>query len=547
MKQPPVYRPLAGIAALLLSTALTARAEVPAVCEAPREVDKYQLLRRLSLDLRGQIPTYEEYVALEGQPGVPTETIRAFLASPGFGTQMRRYHEELFWPNVSNVSLGGVNANLVQLAKPAALAIASVGKRRQFRGLPDVQTATLGAQCGDFEQTQFQAGGGFVPAPAGIRTSVIDGVTVKQEGWRLVRPYWAPDTQVKVCAFDAMETESVVVAAKTIACNTPEGDARPECGCGPGLRFCYGPAAQVRNVITAALREQLLREVDRVSTGGQPYTDLLTRGGTSANGPVLFWKKYLAPHLTVGLVYARPDPDEPLPDTAFTDASWREVARPSPLHAGVLTSAAYLLRFQTDRGRANRFRIDFECESFIPPSQIETPAQGCTESGTDLTRRCTCRYCHRALEPLAAHWGQFAEAGTTVMSDPALFPRVRANCVNAKDPFCRRFYVTNDEADKPGSLLPYQYVDDAHPGMADAIAAGPKRRVAQIVADGTLARCTVKRLWQYLMKRDMKVSGDSMEELPLLQSLSDGFAQHGYALPWLVEQLVSQPAYRRAR
>lgn len=518
-------------------------AQVSPTCDQSRDLDKYQLLRRLSLDLRGKVPSYEEYEALDTQPTVAAATVTSWLASDDFRIAMRRYHEELFWPNVTNVALNGTNAQLTLLPAPAAYTISSTTKRRIFRGAPDIST-TLGAQCGDFEQTQFTTG--FVPATAGIRTSVVNGVTVKQEGWRMVTPYWST-TPVKVCAFDAMETASVTVGTKVIDCGSVDADARPECGCGPGLRYCYGPTAQVRTVIENAMREQLNLMVDRVTTGGQPYTELLTARSAPVNGPLAFWKKYLAPHLVYSRIVALPDPAEPLGTPDFADTSWRQVDRGSALHAGVLTTPAYLLRFQTNRGRANRFRIDFECESFVPPSQLETPAQGCSDSGGDLTQRCTCRYCHRQLEPMAAGWGQFSEAGTTLLGDLSLFPRTKASCVNSGSTFCNRFYVTDDSADNPGALLPYQYANAAHPEITSALAAGPKGRVNTIVTDGTFARCAVKRTWAYLMKRDMRVVGTEADEAATLQTLTTGFESNGYRLPWLIEQIVSQPGYRRVR
>ena len=520
-----------------------ALAQVSPSCDQPRDLDKYQLLRRLSLDLRGKVPSYEEYTSLDALPTVPDATVQSWLTSDDFRVAMRRYHEDLFWPNVSNVALNGTNAQLTLLTTPAAWALSSAGKRRLFRGSPDLSTP-LGQQCGDFEQTQFTQG--FVPAAAGVRTSVVAGVTVKQEGWRMVTPYWST-TPIKVCAFDAIETDSVTVNGRVIACNSVDSDARAECGCGPNLRFCFGPTAQVRLVIENALREQLNQMVDRVTTGGQPYTDLVTSRTAQVNGPLVFWKKYLAPHLTYARIVALPDPAEPLANADFADATWRPVDRGSPMHSGVLTSPAYLLRFQTNRGRANRFRIDFECESFVPPSQLETPAQGCTETGNDLTGRCTCRYCHRQLEPLAAGWGTFSEAGTTLMGDLTMFPRMKASCVNSGSTFCRRFYVTDDDAENPGALLPFQFANAAHPEVTAALAVGPRGRVDAIIADGTFARCAVKRTWAYLMKRDMRLVGTDTDEAAALQSLTTGFQSNGHRLPWLIEQIVSQPGYRSVR
>ncbi len=530
---------------VVLAVPSLALAQVSPTCDQPREIDKYQLLRRLSIDLRGKAPSYDEYVALDTATAVPQTTIQSYLASDDFRVAMRRYHEELFWPNVTNVAISNVNSQLVQLTTPDAWAISSTGKRRQFRGATDLNTA-LGMQCGDFEQTQFNAGGMFVPATAGIRTSVVNGVTVKQEGWRMVTPYWST-TPIKVCAFDAMETPSVTVGSKVIECNTVEGDARPECGCGPNLRYCYGPTAQVRTPILNAMREQLNQMVDRVSTGGQPYTELITARNAPTTGMLVFWKKYLAPHLSYSRIVALPDPNEPLTSANWTDTTWRLEDRGSALHAGVLTTPVYLLRFQTNRGRANRERIDFECESFVPPSQLETPAMGCSDSSGDLTTRCTCRYCHRQLEPLAAHFGNFSEAGTTLMMDLTKFPRTNTACVNSNSAFCNRYYVTDDQADSPGALLPYQYANAAHPDITANLASGPKGRATTIITDGTFARCAVKRTWSYFMKRDMRLLGTDPTEAAAIATLTTGFRANNHSLPWLIEQIVSQPSYRRVR
>ncbi|MFN7131940.1 MAG: hypothetical protein ACK4N5_07650, partial [Myxococcales bacterium] len=147
---------LLPLSALLLCA--TAKAEVPKRCDEPHEVDKYQLLRRLSLDLRGRIPSYEEYEALDGVETVPAETVRGFLKGDDFRLAMRRYHEDMFWPNVSNVRLNGVNAAL--LVRGAAVMISSQARNNRLRG-------NANATCGDFEQTRFDPRfpGEFRPDP----------------------------------------------------------------------------------------------------------------------------------------------------------------------------------------------------------------------------------------------------------------------------------------------------------------------------------------------------------------------------------------------
>ena len=219
---------------------------VPATCDLPREVDKYQLLRRLSLDLRGRAPSYAEYTALDAAQSVDPSTIKAFLATDDFRLTMRRYHEELFWPNVSNVRLNNTNAQLIAQALktggPPVSLLASNARANTYRGYPSVTTSTHGRQCGDFEQTQFDPAfpGQFRvdPAAATVFKEVQNGKTVTQEGYRLVHPYWDPvaTNVINVCAFDAQETPSVVIGGRTVSCGDAGANKRRQCGCGLSTR-----------------------------------------------------------------------------------------------------------------------------------------------------------------------------------------------------------------------------------------------------------------------------------------------------------------------
>ncbi len=543
---------LARSAVVALAVALVApgaQAQVAKSCDEPHALDKYQLLRRLSLDLRGRVPSYAEYRALDSVDTVPTATVAAYLASADYQRTMRRYHEDLFWPNVTDVDINfnaAAISSIVIKDKTTALSSMGSGRRKMWRGDSDASTTTNGRACGAFEQTHFDPKypGQFRPDPAYIFTENQSGTVVKQEGYRKVHPYWAPTTTVNVCAFEAQET--LVSDKNGTSCNSMEALNIPECGCGPGLRSCYGPKKNVANVILEAMREQLGRKVDEV-TSGKPYTDLLLSTTTEVNGPLSWWKKYLGKLYALNQVYTPADDGEELADLDFTDqATWKPVDRKG-LHAGVLTLPAYMLRFQTNRSRANRFRNNFECSPFVPPAEIETVADGCAESGTDLTARCTCRYCHRILEPLAAHWGQFSEAGTSFLN-PTEYPRSKPGCVSGKPTnLCRRFYVTDSSADAPGSLLSYQYADAQHPAVAPALDGGPRKRVNEIIANGVFGKCTVKRLFANYVKRDMHVTGENLDELDTLNQLSADFATHGYDLKWLAQQIVELPQYRSLR
>ena len=549
-----------GLLCLLAIFPTAALAQVPNSCDLPRDIDKYQLLRRLSLDLRGQVPTYAEYEALEAQQSIPVTTIGSYLASEGFRQTMRRYHEEALWPNVSNIAISNVNA-ILSLRTPTepALSISSLGRRTLFRGDALVNTVTHGEQCGDYEQTNFLDGGTFAPDPAFIyseTTTFADGGsrTVYQEGWRWVTPYWDPTTPVRVCAYDAQETLSTSIGPATVGCDSYLTNGRKECGCGPNLEYCY--FGTVSRVVLASLREQLNRSVDDVAVNGQPYTDLLLGTKAYVNGPINQWRKTLSNNLSLSRIYAVADSQEQLALKAFTDTSFSQVNRGklpngTEFHAGVTSLPAYLLKFQTGRARANRFRMDFMCESFVPPATLTAEA-GCKDNTTELTQRCYCQSCHKTLEPLAAYWGQFTEAGTTMMTDLAIFPRQRASCVGSGNAFCQRFYVTVPGSDRAGALIPYQYaektsVDPYRKAAGDNIELGPRALAQQIINDGTFARCTAKRVFRYFVKRDMHIAGAESEEAELLEQLSSGFEGSGYQLPWLVEQVVSLPQYRRIR
>jgi hypothetical protein len=524
--------------ALLLAAGVST-AEVAPQCDVPHEVDRYQLLRRLSVDLRGRVPTVEEYAALDSQPSVPRATIASYLATDDFRLAMRRYHEAMFWPNIQNVALHGIAPVLTLSAAETSYRLGAAARGNTYRG--DANTG-----CGDFEQTHFDPAfpGEFRPDPAFVQIIVVNGKNVRQEGWRMVSPYWAPATQLKVCAFDAQETPSVKAGGVTLGCNYSQTNNNPACGCGPNLKFCYGGRGEVDRKILTSLREQLNLAVDDVVKGGKPYTDLLLSTKAQQNGPIAFWKTWLAPQVTVNQTYNVADPQEEVSAKDYLDESWTTVDRKG-LHAGVVTLPGYLLRFQTDRGRANRWRINFLCEHFIPPAVLQ-PQAGCSDSSSDLTQRCNCQYCHSKLEPMAAHWGKFAEAGTTLMTDPLIFPLKRTQCIGQNNAFCNRFYVTQSDGHNPGSLLAYQFTD-THADYLTNLEGGPRALAQKAIDDGSFARCTVKKVFEQLVKRELQAEGAETAELELQATLAQGFKDNAYSFPWLVEQVVSLPQYRRVR
>lgn len=526
--------------ALLPATVLlapAARAGDLEVCESQHDIDKYQLLRRLSLDLRSRIPSIEEYEALDSQDDVSIETIQSFLEGDDFRLTMRQYHERLFWPNIIPAKIHDVETLLTDTKDPYAWRIYS-----------GVRTKTLrkhaNAGCNDFEQTHFDPAypGELRPDPAYVQ---VDADGVLHEGWRWVHPFWSPDPnyKIKVCAFDAQEAVTVQSGGKTVDCASIEGRKQQACGCGPGLQSCYPTGFVIDNPIKASLREQLNLLVDEVTVGGKPYTDLLLSTKAKQDGKIAFWKKHLAPSVELNITYNVPDPDEEVLDKDYLDETWTEVER-GPMHAGVLTLPIYLLRFQTNRSRGDRFRVNFMCQYFIPPEKLEA-APGCSDTDADITNRCVCQYCHQILEPLASHYGSFAEAGTTLMSDPAIFPKMDASCADGSpDAFCRRFYITQPDAHNAGILSPYQF-SDTHPEYVENIEKGPRKLALEAIESGGFARCAVKRVFAHFNKRDMAVLGDDTDEIELLDQLAGEFESTNYDLRQLVLRVVTLPQYRR--
>src|SRR5919199_5427745 len=134
--------------ALVAFLARSALAEIGPVCTAPHEGDKYQLLRRLSLDLRGHAPTVEEYAALDGESSVPAAAIQSFLQSDDFRLAMRRYHEAMFWPNLAQARFGVITYSVTLFRGEAAWRSSAPERAMPWRGGNGLESS-----CGDFEQT----------------------------------------------------------------------------------------------------------------------------------------------------------------------------------------------------------------------------------------------------------------------------------------------------------------------------------------------------------------------------------------------------------
>ncbi len=519
---------------LVLSCAFLCAAPAAAqdACEAPQAVDATRYLRQLTLDLFGRVPTEAELRALVERGGEIDEAfVDDMLHSEEINGLIRRHHRDLLWPSTEALDvLSAASALLI----PASFYSAEGDPNRQFLLF-----------------TGFYERGGLVPCndePAAwdddgnlIFEDMPDGT--RREGYVMVEPYWAPGTEIKVCA---LEARIAPMSEDGLDCATAQGMASGRCGCGPDLQRCADFAAVTR--ITQSLQDQLLRMVEAPIDEGRPYTDMLLGAEEIVDGALVHYYKYLTPMGIDPIIQVPPVDVAALPDIPFTDRTWHTVERSSPLHSGILTSMSFLLRFQTGRARANRYHIAFLCDPFVAPDSPLPSAEDECSGEPNLRERCGCNYCHSRLEPAAAWWGRFADAGTLLLDDES-FPTYLRRCAEcARDPgrpcdfICQRFYVSEigHEKQEPyaGVLKSYEWRDA---GEVARVEAGPAGLVQQSIDDGTLASCTAEQLFTRLYKRP-PTADEKLRELP---RFARAFAESDYDFKALVRALVVDPAYRR--
>lgn len=492
------------------------------------ELEGAELLRALSLDLRGVVPTAEEYAALQ-DGAVTDDQILALLDSPEFAWQVVRHHRQMLWPNVSDIRL---LSNRQRLKKTSD---------RWYRYLVAPHYRGGAIDCGDFE-AQWDQDGELIlydgPDPGTV-----------QEGWTWVEPYWDPENPIKMCAFGAQEA---AVSPWGTECDTYDSRYDPYCGCGPNLAWCDTPdlghnGGNDHPPVHTAIAQDVEHRVARIIDQDLSYLDLLTSRTAYVNGPLVHFYTYQlrAPaHVRFNEVPVDPDL---LPDLAFTDEdTWVEVEL-GPEHSGVLTSPLYLMKFQTRRGRVNRFYDAFLCQPFTPPDGGLTGLDD-PDVSLDLTQRSGCKYCHAVMEPAGAHWARWTEygAGYLAESDYPIYDDECAWCAESGESCssaCDRYYVvdplTSEEDPYVGMLQSYEFLEERHWPNAEA---GPALLVENAVADGRLPRCVANNTAEWLLGRELVD-----DEAEWVDELADGFVATGFDYEHLVFEIVRSENYRNLR
>lgn len=505
-----------------------ARALDPEMCAPDKaELEPVRYLRALSLDLRGDVPTLAEIERVRRDGEVSDALLDRWLDSDDFAWQAVRHHRTLLWNNVSNARI--FNASSALGTGPGQVLW------RRNRGIM-YRGATV--PCLN-EPAEFDPDTGEILTTEELQA---DGRLARREGYVMVEPYWNPAAPEKVCAFDAQDR---LFSSSGTDCKSGAGNNDTECGCGPELQWCNGRGAQ--NVTAAAMGEALDLFMHDIFARDAPYTELFTGRKAFVNGPLAyFWR-----HQTTrgaGLVFEPlPLALEKLPDLRWHEERWVEVELAAH-HAGVLTRPAFLLRFQTNRARANRFYDAFLCQPFNPPDGGLPVADEASALNPDLQLRAGCKYCHALLEPAAAHWGRWTEQGIGYL-DPATFPQSRDDCEACAlrgqgcSPECRNFYLTRalspEEEPFLGQLNAFQFRRDEH---VRHIEQGPRYLALGGVADNKLPSCVARRTSEWLLGRELDA-----DDQKWVDSLARDFVQDGYSYRALVKRIVQSPRYRRVR
>ncbi|MCB9714884.1 MAG: DUF1585 domain-containing protein [Myxococcales bacterium] len=521
-----------------------ARAASPDYCAPTEDMDPLQLLRQTSLDLRGRVPSYDEYEWVRGaeDPQAAAESIiEDMLESQEYFDQIREYHQALLWGTMDESILDSLFAAQRRILPNGSGNWRVTNSRRLYRG--DL------LDCLNQEQTEFDAQGRPIPIQT-YADPVCAGGTCRREGFVRVHPYWAPDTEIKVCAYDAQLAE---VGVSGVACSTYRGNDR-ECGCGPDLAWC-GP--EDTGPETVAIRDSLAQEPARifewVVREGRSYLEAFTTDRTFVNGPVAhFYRNNTGTDIiNRGGAVAYDVKMGSVPALPWTDLdTWVPVDREGP-HSGAFTTMGYLVRFASNRSRANRFYTAFYCDPFVPSADGLPPEEA--EPDPNLRERTGCSDCHQVLEPAAAHWARWRTGGTYgfFAAEDMSFQRSRPDCECGDalgvtcSAFCSTYFVTADNAGDE-EFGRYHGMPQAaswlEPTDLANVEVGPAGLVDTVQERDQVAQCAVRNLAQHLLGRELEA-----EDLQWLQQHADAFAATDYDYTELVRRMVVDERYRTIR
>ena len=538
MKRFIIAMVLIGLSTSFTFSAPGEESSSPLMCEPSEDfISPTEHLRAISLDLTGKIPSLSDLQEVEAEGVVSDSRVQAMLDSPGFEVQTIRFHHKLMWPYVRN------NINLymgIQLERDwngvnAYYRSDSPHWDRFLRTSPYNPNLNPGG-CGDWPE----------PDPNNIQP-IDQGGGIVKEGWVCVKPYFffqgiddpqvgsmgdCPVGEVKVCAYDAQA--HLISPVSGALCSEANGQDKG-CGCGPELRYCSS-FGYFEQTALQSLNEQIRWMV----ANDRPYYELLTDAPPFVDGQMAHYYRHISPN--------PPFAKELVPDLDPIADAGNWVAVSVGTHAsGVLTHPVFLTRFQTRRGRTDRYYNSFLCQPFQVPAGGIPPSTDEEMMEPDLQKRPGCKYCHTTIEPVGAYWGHWQEFGISYLN-PVDFPDFDPDCytcatLNNCDNRCRRNYIVSAPT---GQELPYLGMLQAYLFLAeediDNILTGPRLLVHRTLLDGRLPACVTRNVAVWLLGRQILPD----EEEWLLQ-IQQGFMASNYDFKGLVHSIVMSDFYRRVR
>jgi hypothetical protein len=533
--------------------------------------------RRLSLDLRGFLPSVKEVQAV-AQAGKVTDTqIKAMLNSNSFVGRIREYHKDLLGMNITDLRLQGGVRNVPYVRVDDKGKFVSYREKNTVMLDEGTQTRRVqkrGANIGclnepaKYDKTtglilcKIQGSNTYKTCIQAYRDRLAGKKNIAQEGYVMVRPYWDkdPSYKVKVCGLTAQTHRDIKYSysktnTQSYHCTTNANILTYKkfhpvlCGCGPNLQWCFRsgdtiPKRGYRSMNTEVLQamvEQTLRVVDKVIRGNRPYTEVLTSATAEVNGPL---SHFVNINPKAANRIALPSAAElTVPKLPFYEMTKWSTFKQGTRQAGILTLPFYLLKYATNRARLHRFYNAFLCQYFVPPAGgLPSPDDKC-HTEPNLMKRCGCKFCHQTIEPGAAHWGRWLESAWFPILEKS-YPKYSAYCAGPKGKntgYCKNLYMvdpkhTSEEKYK-GQLMAYVF---STPVMQANITKGPAELVKKHIADGSIASCTVKKMWSWFVGQDIQKS-----QTALLQRLTKTFVNSKYNTKTLVQAIVTSNEYRQ--
>ena len=292
--------------------------------------------------------------------------------------------------------------------------------------------------------------------------------------------------------------------------------------------------------------KQVNQHIRKIVSEERPYTELFTGDWILLNGPLTHMYNYLVynPH---GTMMEHPPFNRDLtPDLSYTDTdTWVELPSINA-NSGVFGLPGFLLRFHTNRRRAERVLSEFLCDELKPPTAGLSASTDTELFEADVRQLTGCADCHYKLDRIAGHWGRWVEGGGSYVPIES-FPSFSEPCNEA----ARNGYDRNALAEcrNNGYLVePYWgykvgwYHSHAalYESEQDLPIEGPRLLFSQYIADGTIPACTVTKASEQLLGREL-----NHRDAQWKQELIRDFILSDYNYTELFRSIITSDQYRR--